>query len=265
MYYGSTLAHHGVPGQKWGVRNGPPYPVQSGTSATINKKKMTAVTRSHYKGKRDGKQPQKDVRNQIGLERTTKRAIRVSSLTDEQLRRRIERLKLETEYKKLLRGDQQAQQKSSNGQSAVKKFASKFGDAAMDIVTESVKAQVLGQVKRSQSYRTAENDEDINDMKDERKRARSSTSGSSSSSSSSSSGASSARSTASSPSTGGGAFIGIGSYNRSGTRSSYTYAEPKVGYAPKSGRSTSYTSSIPRAMLSGQRTYDFIYDAITVT
>jgi len=28
-YEGNYLMHHGVPGQKWGVRNGPPYPLNS--------------------------------------------------------------------------------------------------------------------------------------------------------------------------------------------------------------------------------------------
>lgn len=29
-YYTSHLAHHGIKGQKWGVENGPPYPLGSG-------------------------------------------------------------------------------------------------------------------------------------------------------------------------------------------------------------------------------------------
>ncbi len=26
----SELAHHGIKGQKWGVKNGPPYPLETG-------------------------------------------------------------------------------------------------------------------------------------------------------------------------------------------------------------------------------------------
>lgn len=27
-YYLNSISHHGVMGQKWGVRNGPPYPIE---------------------------------------------------------------------------------------------------------------------------------------------------------------------------------------------------------------------------------------------
>lgn len=30
VIYGSYLYHHGIKGQKWGVENGPPYPLGSG-------------------------------------------------------------------------------------------------------------------------------------------------------------------------------------------------------------------------------------------
>ena len=41
LYYetqrGSTLCHHGIKGQKWGVQNGPPYPLQENkNNATMN-------------------------------------------------------------------------------------------------------------------------------------------------------------------------------------------------------------------------------------
>lgn len=39
MYYGSYLSHHGIEGQKWGVRNGPPYPLSRGVIGSAYKKK----------------------------------------------------------------------------------------------------------------------------------------------------------------------------------------------------------------------------------
>lgn len=39
------LAHHGVRGQKWGIRNGPPYPVRSTTTPKINREYLTKVGR----------------------------------------------------------------------------------------------------------------------------------------------------------------------------------------------------------------------------
>lgn len=37
-YYTSHLAHHGIKGQKWGVENGPPYPLGSGDCSSGNRK-----------------------------------------------------------------------------------------------------------------------------------------------------------------------------------------------------------------------------------
>lgn len=56
-YYGisglgdDTLAHHGIKGQKWGVKNGPPYPLSRKTKSVGNdkdqsiKRKLSAVQR----------------------------------------------------------------------------------------------------------------------------------------------------------------------------------------------------------------------------
>ena len=37
VIYKNELYHHGIEGQKWGVRNGPPYPLDRSTSRAINK------------------------------------------------------------------------------------------------------------------------------------------------------------------------------------------------------------------------------------
>lgn len=38
MYY-NDLYHHGVEGQKWGVRNGPPYPLKESLSTRVGRKR----------------------------------------------------------------------------------------------------------------------------------------------------------------------------------------------------------------------------------
>lgn len=40
------LKHHGVQGQRWGIRNGPPYPVQNSQQKAISRVKRAAKTKS---------------------------------------------------------------------------------------------------------------------------------------------------------------------------------------------------------------------------
>lgn len=48
----SALEHHGVQGQKWGVRHGPPYPIQNGRGSLDNTQLNPNVRKlSNYKGK----------------------------------------------------------------------------------------------------------------------------------------------------------------------------------------------------------------------
>ena len=44
--YSITLSHHGIPGQKWGERNGPPYPLTGGAYTETEKKELYKKRRS---------------------------------------------------------------------------------------------------------------------------------------------------------------------------------------------------------------------------
>ena len=60
--YSMELFHHGIKGQKWGVRNGPPYPLEKSSKSsiieeairsgkvkkTINREKQLRHTKSHH-------------------------------------------------------------------------------------------------------------------------------------------------------------------------------------------------------------------------
>ena len=39
------LEHHGVKGQKWGVKNGPPYPINNARNRAIKRVRKTAKTK----------------------------------------------------------------------------------------------------------------------------------------------------------------------------------------------------------------------------
>ena len=43
MYYNTYLAHHGRKGQKWGVKNGPPYPLTQAAKKRAYGKKQESI------------------------------------------------------------------------------------------------------------------------------------------------------------------------------------------------------------------------------
>ena len=48
-FKGDELSHHGIDGQKWGVRNGPPYPLDSGDHSKAELRAMRKNNRKNYK------------------------------------------------------------------------------------------------------------------------------------------------------------------------------------------------------------------------
>lgn len=58
-----SLAHHGIEGQKWGVRNGPPYPLKAGDHSPAEKRAMNMYNKHSYKvlKRQYYRNPQKDI------------------------------------------------------------------------------------------------------------------------------------------------------------------------------------------------------------
>ena len=42
IHYDLVIEHHGIKGQKWGDRNGPPYPLDAGSHSAAQKKAGTS-------------------------------------------------------------------------------------------------------------------------------------------------------------------------------------------------------------------------------
>lgn len=86
-----NLQHHGIEGQKWGFRNGPPYPIPTGEHSAEEKRKNPRLARKAEKQRR-----KEEKRNKS--EPQTKPKKTVHDLTNEELRQRTERMRLENDF-----------------------------------------------------------------------------------------------------------------------------------------------------------------------
>ena len=87
------LVHHGVEGQQWGKRNGPPYPLNSDGKKSL--KTWIKVKRAELKANKIlSKQAKKDAKSS---KKDTYR-INVDNMTDDELKAATERLKAESAY-----------------------------------------------------------------------------------------------------------------------------------------------------------------------
>lgn len=71
---GEWFAHHGIEGQKWGKRNGPPYPLDYGDHSSEEKKHLSRSEKKNLK--RDKKNLQRQVNMQKAYERASDKAFR---------------------------------------------------------------------------------------------------------------------------------------------------------------------------------------------
>lgn len=86
----SDLCHHGILGQKWGRRNGPPYPLDSSVSTgkKLKEKKEKPVTSKNYRKKA----------TKARVEAAKKD---INKMSNQELRESNERLRLEQEHARL--------------------------------------------------------------------------------------------------------------------------------------------------------------------
>lgn len=105
------LYHHGILGQRWGKRNGPPYPLTGGAYSSSEKKAgmLKRIAGGVKTGAGAVKRAATSQRTKKALSAVNKAAIVLRLkppvfMTNDELDRQVERLKREKTYKRALRG-----------------------------------------------------------------------------------------------------------------------------------------------------------------
>lgn len=126
----SELRHHGIKGQKWGVQNGPPYPLNERKHSQVLSKAGSAIKKSVEKH-----QNKVAARKQAKQEKAAAKAAQKQQnernprkMTDQQLTDNINRLRKEKEYKQLLAETRQVGRQKTQG------ILSRAGTRALETV-----------------------------------------------------------------------------------------------------------------------------------
>ena len=173
---GDFLEHHGIAGQKWGVRQGPPYPLVARAGRTIhyNVGKMTEKTKAAYQktkaaaasrktakaeakaakvqakvAKKEAKKAKDSNIADVGPKKFAKSKQRISEMSSEELKARIERLKLEEEYRKYLNGGQLQSSKVAGGKAVTNVLLNAYGQSTIKKVADEL---TLGLVRVGTTY-----------------------------------------------------------------------------------------------------------------
>ena len=87
----NCIIHDGIKGMKWGVRNGPPYPLDANQHSSLEIKKNPSLRRSIGKS----------VSSTVYKVKEWRRMQNPKKMTNEELKSRIERLRNEEEFRKV--------------------------------------------------------------------------------------------------------------------------------------------------------------------
>lgn len=140
------LQHHGIIGQKWGKRNGPPYPLNGSKAAKKTKPKEEKEEKKKQQKKKESP-PQNSSKS-------------AKNMTDAELKDRVARLELEKKYKTLMRETQA----KSHGKAFVNRVLEK---SAENIATQLV-TNMMGRAVNKAFAKALNDPEPVNPKKGQR-------------------------------------------------------------------------------------------------
>ena len=163
------LYHHGRLHMHWGVRNGPPYPLNRQGLAKFKKniskgadavKKYMKSKSADIKKKNAERKLAAEIRKKEAAEkRINKKEVQtkdqkdIRSLSDEELRNRYTRLKLESDYKEMLA---KMNPEKQSGKDYVKELLKKSGKSAVEQVGPKVATYLAKQTVKKMMNLTDE-------------------------------------------------------------------------------------------------------------
>lgn len=117
LHYNDEFYHSGILGQRKGVRNGPPYPLKPSDHSALQKKlgwwKSTGKTKEPNEDDTEGTNTKtKNISDDYKIARRTD----LENMTNDELRRLVQRLRLEKQYDEITKAE------IEEGKSAIDKF-----------------------------------------------------------------------------------------------------------------------------------------------
>lgn len=163
MQYQTYISHHGIDGQKWGVRNGPPYPLDKSRKEQRKKKRYREfsnnyLTQNIKSGKdKPNKSPAESIIGETGktirslesalrtigdVSKRQKASNRTTTLSDSELQAVIKRLDMERQYRNLTADD------TRSGFNYISTFLDVAGDLASIALSGATIASILYGIKK---------------------------------------------------------------------------------------------------------------------
>lgn len=129
------LQHHGRLGQRWGKKNGPPYPLSGSGNKAFMKQKAEGEKKDDKAKKTDSPNNAKPASSKPKSEK---------EMTDDELKAAVLRLANEKKYREYMREEQLRQ--VSKGKKYVKSFLDKMGDQIVNKASEKAAALVVNKI-----------------------------------------------------------------------------------------------------------------------